>query len=101
MADRVLPQYRDRIVHASLELDGYELSGADTFAPDHYLKPAGFFMTINMSDVNKAKQLFATLSEGGTLFVPLEKTFWADAYASFTDRFGAPWEINCSQSEGK
>jgi PhnB protein len=30
--------------------------------------------------------------------VPLEKTFWADAYAVLTDRFGAPWEINCSEA---
>jgi PhnB protein len=97
MADSVLPQYRNRIIHATLQLDTYELAGADVFSPEQYRKPQGFCVTINLSDLARAQLIFDGLAAGGSVLVPLEKTFWADAYAMFTDRFGAPWEINCSE----
>ncbi|MEQ1513776.1 MAG: hypothetical protein ABL934_13995 [Lysobacteraceae bacterium] len=31
----------------------------------------------------------------GEIQMPLQETFWAHRWASFTDRFGKPWMINC------
>ena len=41
------------------------------------------------------KQIFAGLAEGGTVKMPLEKTFWADRFGLLVDRFGIPWQVNC------
>jgi PhnB protein len=98
MAGSVLPQHRDRIVHVTLMLDSYELTGADSVSPEQYQKPQGFYVTINLNTLVKARQVFDGLANGGSVLVPLERTFWADAYAVLTDRFGAPWEINCSEA---
>jgi PhnB protein len=27
--------------------------------------------------------------------MPLQKTFWAERFGTFIDRFGVPWMINC------
>ena len=36
--------------------------------------------------VAEAEQLFAALGEGGTVIMPLEKTFWAERFGMLTDR---------------
>jgi PhnB protein len=46
------------------------------------------------SDVNDAQRLFAALADGGTVTMPLAKTFWAPLFGMVTDRFGVSWMID-------
>lgn len=47
----------------------------------------------------EADRLFAALSEGGTVEMPMADMFWGDYYGAFTDKFGVHWMINhASQS---
>src|SRR6187399_2919153 len=69
MADRVPVEWRDRIVHATLRIDGMELMGADV-APESYMTPQGFAVVLNIHDVERARVLFGELAEGGTLRLP-------------------------------
>jgi PhnB protein len=39
------------------------------------------------------------LANGGTVVMPLEKTFWAARFGMVVDRFGIPWLINCEASD--
>ena len=96
MADKVPVEWRDRIVHATLHVDGMELMGADV-APESYTTPQGFAVVLNVPDVERARELFGSLAEGGTLRLPFQKTFWSTGYGLLVDRYGVPWEIN-SQS---
>jgi PhnB protein len=93
MADKVPVEWRDRIVHATLQLDGMELMGADV-APESYAAPQGFAVVLNVDGVERARELFGALAEGGTLRLPFQKTFWSAGYGLLVDRFGVPWEIN-------
>jgi PhnB protein len=45
----------------------------------------------------EAEHVFATLSEGGKVDMPIAKTFFAERFGMVTDRFGVPWMINCEQ----
>jgi len=93
MADKVPVEWRGRIVHATLRLDGVDLMGADV-APDSYEPPQGFAVVLSINGVEKARELFGSLAEGGTLRLPFQKTFWSPGYGLLVDRFGVPWEIN-------
>ena len=44
----------------------------------------------------EADRLFAALSAGGTVEMPLQEMFWGDYFGSCTDRFGVQWMINCT-----
>ena len=46
-----------------------------------------------------ADRLFAGLSEGGQIEMPMSDMFWGDYWGSFTDKFGVHWMINCSSKE--
>ena len=47
----------------------------------------------------ESDRLFAGLSEGGQVEMPMTDMFWGDYWGSFTDKFGVHWMINCSSKE--
>ena len=36
---------------------------------------------------------FAALGEGGSVQMPLMKTFWTSSWGTLTDKFGVPWMV--------
>jgi PhnB protein len=89
-------EWREKILHATLALDGQELAGADV-TPEQYRKPQGFSVILNIDDLAEAERVFGALAENGTVHMPLQETFWALRFGVLVDRFGTPWEINCSK----
>lgn len=97
MADKTPSDQKNNVMHATLRLGDQVIMGADA-APHHYEKPQGFSISINVKDVKEAERIFNELSGGGSVRMPLQKTFWAERFGMFTDRFDIPWMINCLQS---
>lgn len=93
MASSMDSRWHDRIVHATLVLDDVELTGVDMI-PGSYQRPQGFFVTLTVAGIARASEIFSALSEGGTIKLPFDKTFWSPGFGVFVDRFGTPWEIN-------
>jgi PhnB protein len=59
-------------------------------------------MASDVSPASKAEaeRVFAALSKDARkISMPLGETFWADAFAMFTDKFGTPWMINFAGSK--
>lgn len=46
------------------------------------------------TDADTAARIFAGLSEGGQVEMPLAATFWSPAFGMVTDRFGIRWMIS-------
>ena len=88
------PGWADKIMHASFTIQGSPLMASDT-PPGFYQKPAGFRVSISLTEPETAQAWFNALAEGGSVEMPLQKTFWAVLFGMVTDRFGIPWMINC------
>jgi uncharacterized glyoxalase superfamily protein PhnB len=93
MASSTNSGWHDRIVHATLVLDGIELTGVDMISGSYH-RPQGFFITLSVDGVARARDAFESLSQGGVIQVPFEKTFWSPGFGVLVDRFSIPWEIN-------
>lgn len=93
MASSMDSRWHARIVHATLVLDGFELTGVDMIS-GAYQRPQGFFVTLTVAGIARASEIFRALSHGGTTKVPFGKTFWSPGFGVFVDRFSIPWEIN-------
>lgn len=92
-AASVSADWRDKIIHATLTLpDGNALLGADVPAAQHD-RPQGFYVLVALPDAADARRVFDALANGGSIRMPLEKTFWSPAFGVVVDRFGTPWEI--------
>lgn len=84
------------VMHARLRVGDRLLMGGD--APvQHAAKPQGFCVSIIVSTPGDAERVFADLSEGGSVTMPMAETFWAHRFGMFTDRFGIPWMVNCEK----
>jgi PhnB protein len=81
-------------MHASLQVENVTLMGSDV-PPAHYAAPKGISVSLNISNVADGRRIFTALSEGGTVTLPFDKTFWAAGFGMTTDRFGIPWMVNC------
>ena len=95
MADQAPPEWRDKIMHATLMVGETPLGGSDA-PPDRYEQPKGFSITIQLDDTAEADRIFQSLSEGGNVTMPIQQTFWAARFGMFVDRFEIPWMVNCS-----
>lgn len=94
-AEHVSPSLHDRIIHASLNLRGRRLMGAD-MAPEQYTPPQGVQVQLAYQEIEQASRTFARLAEGGEVIMPFESTFWSAGFGMITDRFGVQWMINVS-----
>ena len=83
----------DWVMNASLRGPGFEVMASDTAQAEHM---KGVAMTLAMEDLPRAKTLFAALSDGGTVTMPMARQFWGAEFGAFTDRFGVQWQINCA-----
>lgn len=95
-AEPVAPEWRDKIMHATLTVGDSVLMGGDVL-PEQYEQPKGFQVVIGIDDPLDAERIFQALSEHGTVQMPLQKTFWAVRFGVLVDQFGIPWAINCEE----
>ncbi|HTR59743.1 MAG TPA: VOC family protein [Casimicrobiaceae bacterium] len=93
IAGQTPPGSGDRIMHASLNLGDRKLMASDAM-PGHYQGMKGFSLSLTYPTVAEAKRVFEALAEGGKVTMPLDKTFWAEAFGMLVDRFGTPWMVN-------
>jgi PhnB protein len=93
----VPPEWRKKILHARLTVNGEVLMGSDA-PPDRYEEPKGFSVSLQIKDPADAERIFASLAENGAVRMPLQQTFWAARFGMLVDRFGTPWMINCDQA---
>jgi PhnB protein len=91
----VPPEWRDKIMHARLDLGGGAEIMASDAMPGHYERPQGFSVALQVDDAAEAERVFGALAEGGTVRMPLQETFWAVRFGMLVDRFGTPWMVNC------
>lgn len=91
--DMVPPDWGDKVMHASFRVGGAVVMASDGCGED---APgfAGFRLSLSVPDAATADRFFAALAEGGSVQMPLDKTFWSPRFGMVTDRFGIPWMIN-------
>jgi PhnB protein len=92
--EHVKPELRGQIMHASLAMKGQTILMASDAGGMPHAKAGGMSVSIVMDDTPEAERIFAALSEGGTVTMPLDKTFWAERFGMCVDRYGTPWMIN-------
>ncbi len=89
-------EHLNRIMHVSLPIGNTVLMGSDTggeWASD-FKQGNNFSVSINADSKPEADRLFAELSAGGQVTMPLEATFWGDYFGMFVDKFGIAWMVS-------
>jgi PhnB protein len=89
----VPPGSENKVMHASLRIGDSVVMASDGRCQG---RPSfqNFSLSLNPPDAAQASRLFAALSDGGKVQMPLSKTFWSQCFGMVTDRFGVSWMIN-------
>ncbi len=86
------PGAGDKVMHATVRIGETEVFMSDgrcSGAP----KFQGFSLSLNPADDATAASVFAALADGGTVTMPLAKTFFASSFGMLNDRFGVGWMV--------
>ncbi len=83
--------WEDKIMHATFRIGSSVMMGSDGCEKE----PAknSHCMSLTMPDEAEAKRAFAALAEGGSIGMPISKTFWSPCFGMVTDAFGIHWMV--------
>ena len=55
------------------------------------------YITLSVQDENETERIYNLLSDGGQIFMKLDKTFFASKFAMLRDKFGTNWMLSCEK----
>lgn len=92
-------EFKEQVMHVGLPLNAStHLFGSDSFSAACAGEPLAVgnnvAICLSTESEEESRRLFEALSQGGTVKMPLEPTFWAALYGVVRDRFGTEWMVN-------
>ena len=88
----VNPDWADKVLHARIELGETAIYGADIPSPP-FEPIRSAYLSLNVGSIAEAESIYALLTEGGEIFMPMSETFFAHRFAMFRDQFGTSWML--------
>ena len=82
----------DKVMHACVRIGDTAVMASDGMC-NGTSSFQGFSLSLNARDDAEARRLFAALSEGGEVQMPLSPSFFASSFGMLTDRFGVGWMV--------
>lgn len=86
----------NRVMHVSFPISKETiLMGSDSNSQSGDVKFGdNISISINADSKEEATRLFNSLSEGGSITMPIQDTFWGAYFGMFVDKFGVAWMVN-------
>jgi PhnB protein len=88
----VSPDWKDAILHARMNIGETELMGADV-PPGRFQPMRSAYLSLIVGSIDEAERIYALLSAGGEIFMPMQETFFAFRFGMLRDKFGTSWMI--------
>jgi len=85
---------KDKIMHATFQAGQLTLMFSD--CPPDRASTAGnnISLSLNFTELESIERTFAAMSEGATVTMELQDTFWGARFGMLTDKFGINWMFN-------
>ena len=82
--------WKEKVLHARMELGGTVIMGADIPNAEP-MRSA--YLTLTLDSEADAERIYAELTDGGEIFMKIEKTPFANRFAMLRDKFGTSWML--------
>jgi PhnB protein len=82
--------WKDAILHARMQIGEAVLMAADI---PHAEPMRSAYLTLRLNSDDEAEEIYALLTDGGQIFMKMEKTFFASRFAMLRDKFGTSWML--------
>lgn len=84
------PDWKDAVLHGRIAIGDTELMAADIPSAEP-MRSA--YLSLGVDSDAEAARVFAALSDGGRVFMPMQETFFATRFGQAQDRFGINWMV--------
>jgi predicted 3-demethylubiquinone-9 3-methyltransferase (glyoxalase superfamily) len=94
--ERYGPEYpgpEGQVAHARFRLKGQSLLAMDSAVEQPFSFTPSMSLLVTCDDETEIDRLFAALTEGGAIMMPLQAYGFAAKYAWVQDRFGVSWQL--------
>ncbi|MBO0699631.1 MAG: VOC family protein [Zavarzinella sp.] len=92
------PGFERKVMHASFRVRGVPLMASDGCGEKSRFD--GFRLSLALPTEADARRAFDALAAGGTVQMPLTRTFWSPCFGMVTDRFGVGWMVTVPGPNG-
>jgi PhnB protein len=86
------PDMEDKVMHSTVRIGESTVMASDGHCSGQ-LNLSGVSLTLTVADDAEAERVFAALTEGGEVRMPMTTTFFSSRFGSGTDRFGVTWMV--------
>jgi PhnB protein len=83
-------EWGDKVLHARIEIGGTVLMGADIPQAEPMRSS---YLSLTVDSEAEAERIYKVLTDGGEVFMKMEKTPFANRFAMLRDKFGASWML--------
>lgn len=81
-------------LHGRLETPDFHIYFSDSHMPVTFGDSVS--ISLQFDDVDEINRIYeAFIVDAKEITMPIGDTFWGARYASFTDKFGIMWQLNC------
>jgi PhnB protein len=88
----VSPASAEKVMHCSFRVGDSVINASDGYCQSQK-KFDGVSLSLTVDSVEEADRIFAGLSAGGRIDMPLTQTFFSPRFGMLVDRFGLCWMV--------
>lgn len=94
LAQQMPPECKAKVAYGTLRSPAGTINAMDA-PPGRAGEPGdNFILGVQSESREQIDEIFSKLSAGGSVTMPLEKTFWSARFGMLTDKFGIKWMLN-------
>jgi PhnB protein len=86
------PGWEESVQYAVMDIGETQLMGSDV-PPARFQPMRSVYLSLTVDSAAEAERVWALLSDGGQIFMPMEETFFATRFGQLRDRFGISWMV--------
>ena len=96
----VAEEDKNKVLHCSIEKDGYIIMASDANAQHPITFGDNASISVSFKTEEEVDKIYAAISAGGKVTMPLQDTFWGAKFGMCVDKFGTCWMFNYDRPKG-
>ncbi len=86
--------FKDKILHAQLNISGNDLMLSDTLPGHEAHMGSHIHLSLGFDQREKAQAFFEAVEKDGESTTPLEPVYWGGLFGAVRDKFGIHWMVS-------
>lgn len=92
------PGIENKVMHATVKIGGSTMFASDNMG--YTTKPgSNCSLNLNYEEPGELEAAWKKMSDGATITMPLQDTFWGAKFGTLQDKYGINWMFNCERKK--